>query len=668
MKKTVKSKDKNRKIGEIFSIYPFTSMAIIFCIALCAVMFFFDYRIALAELGLVVIFTVIALFMRNYEFRRLKAKVSALEKQLSPEETGGLKSFPMPAVIIDSTEKIIWYSNLFNKAFLTDQSVKGIDIKAFTSGRGLEYLRENGKAECEYGGKYYTAFLTPLEYKRDTYYALYFVENTELKQYKIKYESTRPVIMLIGLDTAEEYLRDFRESQQAEILGGVESVIENWFSSYDCIARKLGSGRFIVFAEAGQLLKMKEDKFSILSAVRNYTYNERTIGLTLSIGVGVGEGLNECEKSAKKALDMSLGRGGDQVAVKNENNEYEFFGGVTKGVTKRTKVRTRIVASAIAESIKSSSNVLIMGHRFADLDALGSAAGMAAVCDTLGKKAKIVMSKKTSLALPLVKHLEENGMDGLIIEPSEAHRFIGEKTLLIITDTHRQSFLEYPELFDEVKSVVVIDHHRKTVDHINKAMVFYHEPNASSASEMVTELIEYVSVDVEVSKACAEALLSGIALDTKNFVMNTGVRTFEAAAYLRSKGADTIAVKQLFANSMKTQRDKSEVVKNAAMYHNCAVGVVTFESDDIRIVASQAADELLNISSVEASFVLFKTGSTVNISARSYGEMNVQLVMEALGGGGHQTMAAAQLENETVENALNMLKSAIDTVNDNEIK
>ena len=215
---------------------------------------------------------------------------------------------------------------------------------------------------------------------------------------------------------------------------------------------------------------------------------------------------------------------------------------------------------------------------------------------------------------------------------------------------------------------VVIDHHRKTVDHISKAVIFYHEPNASSASEMVTELIEYMNMNIKIPQACAEALLSGITLDTKNFVMNTGVRTFEAAAFLRSMGADTVAVKQLFSNSMKTQKAKSEVVKNAAVYKNCAVGVVDFESDDVRIVASQAADELLNVSKVAASFVLFKTDSTINISARSYGELNVQLVMEELGGGGHQTMAAAQLDGVTFEQALKELSAAIDKVNETSVK
>lgn len=669
MKKPENSRNKKSNgAGEIIRLYPATAALCGVCLLMSVAMFFFDYRIALAELCVLAVTVAAALLKKNHELSELKSRMLLLQKKLSPEETGELRSFPLPTVLFDNTERIVWCSNQFKNSFMSDKSVKNTDIKQFTSGRGLDYIREHSRFECEYMGKHYTAFCTMLEYKKETYYALYYIENTELKKYKIKYENSRPVIMLIAIDTAEEYLRDFRESQQAEILGGVESIIENWFNNFGCIARKLSSGRFLVFAEKSALDKMKEDKFSLLSSVRSYTYAEKPLGITLSVGVGTGEDLVECEKYARQALDMSLGRGGDQVAVKNQNNEYEFFGGVVKGVAKRTKVRTRIVASAIAETIKYSSNVLIMGHRFADLDALGAAVGVSLICKALGKKVKIVMSSQTSLAKPLASYLEEKGYQELFCEPAEAEKHLTERTLLVIVDTHRKSFLEYPELFDAVRSAVVIDHHRKTVDHINKAMVFYHEPNASSASEMVTELIEYMNFDIDVPSVCAEALLSGIALDTKNFVMNTGVRTFEAAAFLRGRGADTVAVKQLFANSMKTQKDKSEVVKNAAMYKNCAVGVVDFESDDIRIVSSQAADELLNVANVAASFVVFRTGNTINISARSYGELNVQLVMELLGGGGHQTMAAAQLEGETFENALNMLKNAIDKINEGNIK
>ena len=659
MKKTSNKND----LREIIVSNPIATSAIIVSVVMCVAMFFYNYKLAIAELLLVSLFLVIAFLMKGVEFKKLRGVVNALEREISVDD-GELRSFPLPVLLFDNTEKIVWYNALFRNQFITDHKVDKINIRQFTSGQGLDVIRENMYIECEYGDKKYTVFSGNTEYKNEVVYALYFVEDTELKNYRTSYNESRPVVLFISIDGIEESLREFRESQQAEILGGVETIIENWFAKYNCISRKVNHGKIFALCETKSLEAMKEDKFSILSLVRSYTYNDKVMGITLSIGAGSGENFFECENTARQALDMAMGRGGDQVAIKLNKNDFEFFGGVAKGIQKRTKVRTRIVASAIGEIIKSSSNVLIMGHRFADLDALGSAVGMAMISNALNKDAKIVMSSKTTLAMPLAKHLENAGMSELIIEPHNVDDYLKKGTLLIIVDTHRKSFLEYPELFDLANKVVVIDHHRKTVDHINKAVIFYHEPNASSASEMVTELIEYLPVDVKIPQVCAEALMSGITLDTKNFVMKTGVRTFEAAAYLRSLGADTVAVKQLFSNSMKTQKDKSEVVKNAAMYNNCAIGVVDFESEDIRIVASQAADELLNVDDVDAAFVIFKTDNVLNISARSYGELNVQLVMEELGGGGHQTMAAAQLNDETFESALKCLKQAIDKANE----
>ena len=662
MEKTSSNK-KNNNIRKLLSVYPITIPAVVVSLVLCIAMFFYNIYFAIIGILLTVAIFVIAVIKNNSNFKRIENTVLTLDKKLTADNRNGeLKSFPLPVILFDSADGIVWYNTKFRDEFIQDYSFDNVDVKQFTSGQGADKVRENRFIECEFNNKKYTAFSGKTQYKNETVYSLYFIEDTELKNYKMSYLSSRPVLMLINLDSIEDVFADFKESQQSEALGEVEAIVEGWFSKYDCIFRKMSNSKFLVFAEAEMLQKMKEDKFSVLTQVRSYTYKDRTLGITLSVGIGFGENLSQCETIARKSLDMAMGRGGDQVVVKTTDGDFEFFGGVSKGIEKRNKVRSRMIASAIKETIKSSDNVLIMGHRFADLDSLGSSVGMAMICESLNKDAKIVMSSKTTLAMPLAKHMIANNMDDLLIEPENVDEYLSAKTLLVITDTHRKSFLEYPELFDLVERVVVIDHHRKTVDHINKAVIFYHEPNASSASEMVTELIQYINVDVSVPKVCAEALMSGITLDTKNFVMKTGVRTFEAAAYLRSLGADTVAVKQLFSNSMKTQQAKSEVVKNAAMYNDSAIGVVDFESDDVRIVASQAADELLNIDGVHGSFVVYKTGDTINISARSYGEINVQLVMEELGGGGHLTMAAAQLENETFDNALGLLKQAIDKV------
>ncbi len=657
-----KSGKTNNKIASLFKVYPITFLLILVSVVLACAFIPYNWYVTLAGIAVIFVLLIAGLVIKDINYRRLTGIVNVLEDKLSAEGKGELKSFPMPVVLFDSTDKVIWYNNIFKRSFLGDNDANSVDVKQFTSGQGIDSIRESLFIECEYDNKKYTAYSSTVQYKKETVYSLFFIEDTQLKKYRTAYENSRPVVMIISLDGVEDSLRDFRESQQAGILGGIETILENYSVKYNCISRKLGNNRFIALCESGSFMKMKQDKFSILAEVRSYTYNDKSVGITLSIGAGICGSLPQCEDASRRALDMAMGRGGDQIAIKTDKNDYEFFGGVSKGVEKRTKVRTRMVASSIGELIKTADNVLVMGHRFADLDALGSAVGITAIANALGKPANVVMSAKTTLAMPLLKHLKANGIENLIVEPKDVEDYVQKGTLLVIVDTHRQSFLESPELYDMVNTVVVIDHHRKTVDHINKAVIFYHEPNASSACEMVTELIEYISVDVKLMPHFADALLSGITLDTKNFVMKTGVRTFEAAAYLRSMGADTVKVKQLFSNSMQTQKAKSEVVKNAAMYESCAVAVVDFEADDVRIVASQAADELLNVDETVASFVLFKTGDTINISARSYGELNVQLVMEALGGGGHQTMAAAQLKSETFENSLNRLKNAIDYV------
>ena len=660
MKKTKREK-KNNSLKNLFKTYPVTIPATAICLALSLMLMQYNKIMSFVGLGLTALIIIISVILKMISFKNMEAAVSLLNKKISlDQDGGGLNDFPLPVVVFDNNDSIVWYNSNFHKYFLEDGKYDGNDVKQFTSGQGVNALNEAKFIECSYQDKKYTAFPGGITYNGKNYRVLYFIEDTLLKKYRSAYIASRPVFMIINLDSIEDTLRDFRESQQSDIIGNIEVIIENWFGQYNCILRKIPNNRFIVFAEKENLIKMMENKFSVLSKVREFTYDETSLGITLSIGVGLAEDLLQCETIARQALDMAMGRGGDQVAIKPQNGEYEFFGGVSKGIEKRNKTKTRMIAAAIKDIITTSENVLVMGHRFSDLDSVGSAIGVAMISFALGKEAKVVMSSKTTLATPLVEHICQNGMKDIFVEPENVDKYIKDNTTLIIVDTHRQNFLEYPELFDKVDKIVVIDHHRKTVDHINKAVIFYSETFASSASEMVTELIQYINVNVNVPKVAAEALLSGIMLDTKNFVMKTGVRTFEAAAYLRSLGADTVAVKLLFSNSVKTQKAKSEVVRKSLMYKNCAIGIVDFDVEDIRIVASQAADELLNINGVNASFVAFQTGDTVNISARSYGDVNVQLIMEELGGGGHQTMAAAQLNGETMENAVMRLKYTID--------
>ena len=358
---------------------------------------------------------------------------------------------------------------------------------------------------------------------------------------------------------------------------------------------------------------------------------------------------------------MALGRGGDQAVVKTDNG-YRFFGGVSNGVEKRSRSKTRIIANALQDLIINSDRIFIMGHRFGDLDSVGASCGLAGAVQLLGKEVYIAVDSKKNLASNLIDMVNEATDNRLFISPADAADMIENDDMLIIVDTHNKDYIESVSLYEKARSVVVIDHHRKTVNFIDNAVIFHHEPYASSASEMVTELIQYFDYhsDEKIAAFYAEALLAGIMLDTKNFVMRTGVRTFEAAAFLKKVGADTIEVKHLFSNSIDSYRRKTQIVASAKIHNNCAIAAADFESDDIRLVAPQAADELLNITDVDASFVIYKTSNTVNISARSLGSVNVQLIMEQLGGGGHQTMAAVQLKDTTIKDAARALILTID--------
>ena len=404
-----------------------------------------------------------------------------------------------------------------------------------------------------------------------------------------------------------------------------------------------------------------EQKFDLLDEIRAITYNGRPA--TLSIGVGHEcTTLTDSASQARKALDMALGRGGDQVAVLT-GSDYVFYGGVAKGVEKTSKVRVRAVSQEIADAIEQAERVLITGHRYSDLDCIGAAAGMyALVTKKYSKDCHIVADINRTMASDMIARLSENRRD-MFISPDSSMLLSGQRTLLFIVDTQSPDFIEADRVYKNCGNVIIIDHHRKMVNFIDNASVFLHEPSASSTCELVTEVVQYLADDV-LSHTEAEALLAGIMLDTKNFVINTGVRTFEAAAFLRKKGADTVTVRNVFANSLENYRDKSLLVSSAQIVNHCAITVADDTTRNSRVVCAQAADDLLSIQDTYASFVISRIDAhTVNISARSFGKINVQLIMEALGGGGHQTMAAVQLKDVSLQEAKEQLVNVLKDVN-----
>lgn len=562
-----------------------------------------------------------------------------------------------PAVIVDEDYVVLWCNREFSSQLIDDHEIFGTDI-ARTLDLDIKELFTDRITKTEYNGKLYKVSSIPVE-KNDT--KLIYISFTDISEFAelfSKYKRTRPSVILLVIDNYEDVLQNFKESEKAQVAASTETLLEEFMSRTTGVLRKLSHDKFIAVIEEQHLCKIINSKFEILDNARNITVGDRSNIITLSIGVGRGAStLEESESFAKQALDMCLGRGGDQAAVKTENG-FKFYGGVAKGVEKKSKAKSRIISNAVQEVIHNSSEVFIMGHRFADLDAVGSGTGLAGAIRMIGEEAYYVVDFEKNLSHSLVSSIQKE-YDDLIISPEEAEQRFSDNSLLIIVDTHNADLVESRKLYEMAGQKIVIDHHRKSVNFIDDAVIFYHEPYASSASEMVSEMIQYFKNVNLVPQVLAEALLAGITLDTKNFVMKTGVRTFEAAAYLRKCGADTIKVKGFFTSSIEDYRKRSELISDAEIIGSCAIAVARMQSDDIRIIAPQAADELLSIENVDASFVIYKTGNVTNISARSLGILNVQVIMEKLGGGGHQTMAAVQLENTSFDEAKKMLIEAI---------
>ncbi len=584
--------------------------------------------------------------------------VARMSKDIAATQWETLYNFPAPAFIIDEKNVIVWLNSRFDKEVFKEKEAFGARLDDLMDINFNKLFSKKGTM-VTYKGRYYRALGVKSETNNSGLTMIYFKNETDYVNLDFEYRQSRPSVMIISVDDYEDLLENARDSEKAHILVEIEKLVENFIDGTTGVTKKISNNRFFVVLEERHLSKIIANRFEILDRARKIEIGERQ-KVTLSIGVGHGaKTLNESEIYARQALDMCLGRGGDQAAVKTQGG-FEFFGGVSKGVEKRTKVKTRIIANAIKEIVKPSDMIFIMGHRLADLDSVGSAMGVCTLMRQIGKKSFVVIDPEENLSGVLIDHVNKNENETFFIPPELAMSMKTENTTLIIVDTHNPEILDSVELYKMFDKVIVIDHHRRMVKSIDNSVVFYHEPYASSASEMVTELVQYFGDNIKLSPSIAECLLAGIMLDTKNFVMRTGVRTFEAAAYLKQAGADTVTVRTMFSTSFDLYRRKTDLITNSVMYKSCAITITDDEnSDTIRIAAPQAADELLYIDGVKASFVVYADNGKTSISARSMGEMNVQIVMESLGGGGHQTMAGGQLETG-LDEAVQRLKGAID--------
>ncbi len=640
---------------------PLTTLLLLFSGIAVGFTYFVDRRYFFL-FGGVWVMAAIYVLVRGYQISRSNEEYfSAIRESLFGAQRDSVAQFPLPTIIARETGEVLWCNSLCREQVLKGEDIFGASVFELLPEIDFQEPALTEGVNITLRDRMYTAYITRTDRQAEPVFVVYLADDNDLKSYTKEYFDSRPSVLIMLIDNYAELFQDAKENERSKIMGDIEHIIETFAEQNRGLVRKLERDRYLAVIEDRYMREIFQNRFEILDQIRKVETGER-IPATMSIGVGTEPGnLHEAENLARQALDMALGRGGDQAAVKLKNG-YEFYGGISKGVEKRNKVRTRIVANAISEIVCTSENVLIMGHRFADLDCLGASIGIYAGIRDFGKPCNIVLDIHHSLAQPLYDRVVASGggYDEIIISPEEALERITSKTVLIVVDTHIRNILESPEVYERCRNVVVIDHHRKMVNHIDNAIIFFHEPYASSTCEMTAELVQYLGDKQKIGVAEAESMLAGIMLDTKNFTIRTGVRTFEAAAYLRKMGADTVEVRKLFASSMESYQQKTRLVANAEIYRGCAIAYTNSTSEDIRVVAPQAADELLNINGVSASFVLYEAGGGVSISARSMGKLNVQIIMESLGGGGHLTMAGAQIPEISMENTRQKLLEAID--------
>ncbi len=567
----------------------------------------------------------------------------------------------VPVAII-SKDTIVWYNDSFRKALLGGKDSYLIQLEKVLPDFDVEKSCEENGYNIVVNGREFTAH-SSIPTEETKLWVTYFVDDTEYKMTQREYKLSRPVIMQIAVDTYDDVLKDLKESTRAQIMAKLDQMIEDMVTKGNGLVNKYGTSRYTVVLEERSFEDVVKNQFELLTEAKKIGGE---YSVTLSIGVGKG-GVDFAENDymSRQALDMALGRGGDQAVIKNTDG-YEFFGGNSRSVEKRSKVRSRIVANALKDVILQSDNVLIMGHKMSDLDSVGSAVGMAAIVNCFERRANIVIEENRSLANNLIDWVKQDGGEGLFITPEKAANLVEKNTLLIIVDTHTAKMAESTNLCELCSKKVIVDHHRKMVDYISDTVVSYHEPYASSASELVTELIQYIlPVTAKLTPVQAGALLSGIMLDTRNFSEKAGVRTFEAAAYLRRQSVDMSSIMKLFAVPKEIYEAKACLVNKAENYRGVAISMSDQFTNEVQVAVPQAANDLLMLEGVEASVVALLVDDTVRISARSLGNMNVQVLMEYLGGGGHLSMAGAQLREVTLEQAREKICESIDNYMEN---
>ncbi|NDO19350.1 hypothetical protein FMM68_06730 [Lachnospiraceae bacterium MD329] len=594
--------------------------------------------------------------------------LAMMAKNSNSVSSNVMGSVPIPVVVTHIDGSVFWYNEKFSELF-SNKDLFGISVETIIYDlKWSDVLKSASfyEKQVKVGENKYSLLAHTIQNKTSgisdedkVSVYIYLIDMTAETELREMYEKDKTDIAIINIDNYDDVLQRVNDNEQQHIISQIRRCINEWGEEGSALVKSVDRDRYYVFFEHRYLSDYIEKKFDILYRVRKVG-EEIKLPVSISIGIGVGKTLAETDSYARSALDMALGRGGDQVSIKDET-QFSFYGSKARDYEKSTRVKTRAFASALKDFIKSSDKVIFMGHSNADYDSFGAAMGLQRAVRTMGKKPYIIYDNNSPAIGKLFDELHTvQEYKGMYVSGENALELLTPDTLLVVLDTHRPSMLPCPQLAERAAKVVLIDHHRRSTDFINPCSLIYHEPYASSTCEMATELLEYMNLSSSLTTTEAECLYTGILMDTKNFIVKTGVRTFEAASHLKRLGLNTIDIKKLF-NVNKDEYDRrADIVRTAEMVAPKIAVAKTYQKlPNIRVVASQAADEMLNIADTHASIVVYPIDNNVGISARSLGDINVQLIMEYLGGGGHSTVAGAQVKDKNVDMVVDEVTEAV---------
>lgn len=638
--------------------------------SLCLVLFAlaaipFDVRLAIGEGVAAVAFFLLGRRSSKATQQSLRQYIQRFYGGMDSARSSNMLFTPLPMMVFDlATEDILWSSESFLQLTEQREGIFDAHLETVFPNISFHWLLE-GKTEAPetvvWNHRTYRVFggVSHPEGGQSALATTYWMDVTDTEEMRRTLELTRPVVAILMVDNYEDLMKATPEGKHSAVRAMLEEKLSQWSAGSEGMMLKYDRDRYLFVFEEKSFSDFAAKRFDVLDAVRDVVAGEG-VAATLSIGVGRdADSFEALFKNASVALEMALSRGGDQAVVKDKLN-FEFYGGRSKATEKRTKVKSRVMANALAELIDEAKQVYVMGHSYADMDALGAAAGVCAIVRKRGKKCRIVIDTENNAAHPMLRRLQAlPEYQGAFLSGDDAFLRVQPETLLVVVDTNRPGSVESEPLLDACNRVAVIDHHRRGSSYIDKMALNYHEPYASSASELVTELLQYLIEPGDLLIAESEALLAGIVLDTKNFTNRTGGRTFEAAAYLRRAGADTADVQRMFQSDLQSMISRYDIIRRAELYHG-DIAIAALDQECDRVIAAKAADEMLTLQGVRASFVLYRKDDGIYISARSLGEINVQVLVETLGGGGNSTTAGGQCSGMTVAEAKATLLRAID--------